>query len=147
MLSSQEGQAERRRVFAQDQSVPNQASTFHQHATADANIPRGRFSAVETATIVGSQPTINYPPAAAHQRDPCGPEPSLGYRIDDLNPSDLEVAYAIHIHLIELWSNLAMVMCETLKLLAISTSALIRGKGGLSSDVRDDRAKSLDFRL
>src|SRR5215472_13995550 len=80
MLSSQEEQAERRRVFAQDQSL--RGTTFHQHAQADADTPRGRFTAHERSTVVGAQPTINYPAAAAHQADPCGIEPPLGYRID-----------------------------------------------------------------
>ena len=54
MLSSQEEQAERRRVFAQDQSLRNQGSTLHQHAVADAETPRGRFSVVSNAYVVGS---------------------------------------------------------------------------------------------
>jgi len=86
MLSSQEEQAERRRVFA-DQSLPKQASTFHQHAQADADTPRGRFSAVSASYVVGTTGSPQYPAAAAHQRDPCGPEPPLGYRIDELEPS------------------------------------------------------------
>jgi hypothetical protein len=87
MLSSQEEQQERRRVFAQDQSVPRQGSTFHQHATADANIPRGRFSAVEAAYAVGSTATPQYPQASTpFQRDPVPDESPL-----DDNPA-LEVA-------------------------------------------------------
>jgi hypothetical protein len=31
---------------------------------------------------VGADPFPNYPAAAAHQRDPCGQEPPLGYAID-----------------------------------------------------------------
>ena len=59
------------RVFAQDQSLPNKASTLHQHALADADTPRGRFSAVETAYVVGSKADVaaSYPAAAAHQFD------------------------------------------------------------------------------
>jgi hypothetical protein len=56
--SHQEEQEERRRVFAQDQSVPRQASTFHQHAQADADTPRGRFSAVSAAYVVGSKADV-----------------------------------------------------------------------------------------
>jgi hypothetical protein len=84
MLSSQEEQIVRRRVFAQDQSLPNQASTFHQHALADAQTPRGRFSAVDAATVVGSKPEVAcaYPAASAHQRDPCGQEPPLGFSVE-----------------------------------------------------------------
>jgi len=90
VLSSQEEQTERRRVFAQDQSLRDQATTFHQHAVADADIPRGRFAAVDAAYVVGSKADVAsaYPAASAHQADPCGPEPPLGYRIDDLNLSD-----------------------------------------------------------
>ena len=87
MLSSQEEQAERRRVFAQDQSVQRQATTMHAFAQADAATTRGRFSAHEAATVVGAEPTINYPAASPHQHDPCGPEPPLGFEIDQLEPS------------------------------------------------------------
>src|SRR6516165_2906444 len=96
MLESQREQEDRRRtmqndarvreqierVFAQDQSVPRQASTFHQHAQADADTPLGRFSAVSAAYVVGSTAIPQYPAAASHQRDPCGLEPPLGYRVD-----------------------------------------------------------------
>ena len=97
MLSSQEEQIERRRVFAQDQSLPKQATTFHQFAQADANTPRGRFSAVDAAYVIGSKPDVAgaYHPAAAHQRDPCGPEPSLGYAIDALDPGPVSPAQAL----------------------------------------------------
>ena len=86
-LSVRQQQEESRRVFAPDQSIPRQATTMQAFALAEAATPRGRFSAVETATVVGAQPTVNYPAAAAHQHDPCGPEPSLGYRIDAMEPS------------------------------------------------------------
>ena len=82
-------QAERRRVFAPN--LPRQSSTLHQHAIADADTPRGRFSAVSAAYVVGSTPTpaTAYPAASAH---PVPDEPPLGYRIDampDLEPSAL----------------------------------------------------------
>jgi hypothetical protein len=47
MLSSQEEQAERLRVFAQDQSL--RASTLHQHAQADALSCEPRSSLTHTA--------------------------------------------------------------------------------------------------
>ena len=100
MLSSQEDQAERRRVlendrkvreqrreqaesrrvFAADQSLPNQATTMHAFAQADAQTPRGRFSAVEAATVVGASPTIEYPAGPAWSADPGAQcvEPPLG---------------------------------------------------------------------
>ena len=85
--SAQDEQRERQRVFAQDQSL--RGSTFHQHALADAQIPRGRFSAVETTYVVGSKPTIAYPAAGAHQADPCGTEPALGYDINSLEQASV----------------------------------------------------------
>ena len=84
MLSSREEQIERRRVFAQDQSL--RASTFHQHAISDAETPRGRYSAISNAQVVGATAVPNYPAASAHQADPCGTEPPLGYRVNDLEP-------------------------------------------------------------
>ena len=54
----QREQSERQRVFAQDQSLPKQATTFHQFAQADALTPRGRFSAVETSYVIGSKAGI-----------------------------------------------------------------------------------------
>jgi len=97
MTSKAEEQAERQRVFAQDQSVPKQGSTFHQHAQADADTPRGRYSAVNAAYVVGSTAVPTYPAAAAHQRDPVPKEEPLGYRIDampDLEPSSSADAQA-----------------------------------------------------
>ena len=92
MLSSQEEQEERRRVFAPDQSLPNQASTFHQRAVADAAMPRGRFSAVEAATVVGANPTIDYPAGSAWSADPGAQcvEPPLGFDNPALEPSSCE---------------------------------------------------------
>src|SRR6516164_3563928 len=90
MLESQREQEETRRTLQNDQRVKQQreqGSTFHQFAEADAQTPRGRFSAVDAATVVGAQPTVNYPAAAAHQRDPVPKEEPLGYRIDALEPS------------------------------------------------------------
>jgi hypothetical protein len=80
MLSRQEEQAERRRVLANDQRVKEQTGTFLSHTHDD--IHQGRFAAIGPAVVVGADPVPNYPAAASHQRDPCGPEPPLGYRID-----------------------------------------------------------------
>ena len=102
MLERQIDQAERRavmrndlkvreeqeRVFA-DQSLPNQASTFHQHALADALTPRGRFSAVETSYVVGSKPDVSgaYPAASAAHQIQLPDEPPLGLDNPALEPS------------------------------------------------------------
>jgi hypothetical protein len=92
MLSSQEEQIERRRVFAEDQSLPRQATTMHAFAQADAAMPRGRFSAVEAATVVGSNPTIDYPAGPAWSADPGSQcvEPPLGEDNPALEPSSCE---------------------------------------------------------
>ena len=92
--SHQDEQKLRRDTFDHDMRLRNQGSTFHQHAQADAQTPRGRFSAVETTYVVGSKPTIAYPAAGAHQADPVRPEPPLGYRVDDLEPLRPEEAQA-----------------------------------------------------
>jgi len=91
MLSRQEEQAERRRVFA-DQSLPNQATTMHQFAQADAQTPRGRFTQVDAATVVGANPTIDYPAGPAWSADPGAQcvEPPLGFDNPALEPSSCE---------------------------------------------------------
>jgi hypothetical protein len=104
MLESQREQEDRRRtmqndarvreqierVFAQDQSVPRQASTFHQHAQADADTPLGRFSAVSAAYVVGSTATPQYPQASTpFQHDPVPDEPPLSFDNPALEVSSL----------------------------------------------------------
>jgi hypothetical protein len=85
-------QEEQRRVFAPDQSLPRQGTTMHQFAQNDAQMPRGRFSAIETVTVVGANPTINYPGGPAWSAGPGAQcvEPPLG--LD--NPA-LEVASTV----------------------------------------------------
>jgi len=94
MLSSQEEQEDRRRTMRNDARVREQGGTFHAHALADAETPRGRFSAVSAAYVVGSKPDVAsaYTAAGAHQADPCGTEPALGYDINSLGPSVLAEA-------------------------------------------------------
>jgi len=88
--SAQDEQAERHRVFAQDQSLRNQGSTFHQHAQADAETPRGRFSAVSNAYVVGSKPDVAsaYPAASSAHQTELPPEPPTGYAIDAMPELD-----------------------------------------------------------
>jgi hypothetical protein len=83
MLSSQEEQAERRRVLANDQRLKEQTGTYLSHTHSDMG---GRFAAVGAAYVVGSTALPAYPAAAAHQRDPVPPENPLGYAIDELEP-------------------------------------------------------------
>ena len=98
MLSSQEEMLERQRTLENDRRVrqqQEQGGTMHAFALADSQIP-GRFAAF-SATVVGSKSDIAgaYTAASAHQADPCGIEPPLGYRIDELEPcSALPVAQA-----------------------------------------------------
>jgi hypothetical protein len=97
MLSSQEEQAERRRVMAQDASLREQGGTFHQHAQADADTPRGRFSAVSNAYVVGSTAVPQYPAASGpFQRDPVPNEEPLGYAIDAVEPSTVVTDVEAH---------------------------------------------------
>ena len=81
MLSSQEEQIERARTLENDRKVREQGSTFLSHTHSDLG---GRYALVSPQTVVGADPIPNYPPAAAHQQDPCGQEPPLGYAIDEL---------------------------------------------------------------
>jgi hypothetical protein len=81
-------QEESRRVFA-DQSLPSRASTFHQHAQADADTPRGRFTAHERSTVIGSTALPVYPAGPAWCADPGAQclEPPLGLDNPALEPS------------------------------------------------------------
>src|SRR5215469_10927806 len=79
MLSSQEEQAERKRVLANDARVREQAGTFMSRTHSEIG---GRYAGVGAQMVVGADPIPKYPAAAAHQHDPCGLEPPLGYRID-----------------------------------------------------------------
>jgi hypothetical protein len=92
MLESQREQAERRRVMLDEARARDrlrdqqreQGSTFLAQTHSEMG---GRFSSVGAQMVVGADPVANYPAAAPHQRDPCGIEPPLGYRIDELEPA------------------------------------------------------------
>jgi hypothetical protein len=96
MLSSQEEQIERRRTFAQDQSVRAQATTMHAFAQADAQTPRGRFSAVETATVIGSKAGIasSYSACSSALAVQLPDEPPLGLDNPALEPARPDEAQA-----------------------------------------------------
>jgi hypothetical protein len=87
MLSRQEEMLERKRTLENDRKVREQqreqASTYLAQTHSEMG---GRFSSVGAQTVIGADPVANYPAAAPHQRDPCGMEPPLGYRIDDMEP-------------------------------------------------------------
>jgi len=84
MLSSQDEQAERRRVFAQDQSLPKQTGTYLSHTHDD--IHQGRFAAMGPAYVVGSKADIAaaYPAASSAHQTELPPEPPTGYAIDEM---------------------------------------------------------------
>ena len=72
MLSSQEEQAERRRVLANDARVREQSGTFFSHTHMDEG---GRFAQVSNAQIVGADPI---PAASAAHQIQLPDEPPLG---------------------------------------------------------------------
>jgi hypothetical protein len=91
MLSKQEEEAERREVLENDRRVREQqqqrGTTFHQYAQAAANDDAGgRWATVNAVSVVGAEPAVKYPAAAAHQRDPVPTEPPLGYCVDEMAP-------------------------------------------------------------
>jgi hypothetical protein len=77
-------QAEKRRILIEERRM----RTYHGHAL-DADLEMGgRFSRVNTTTVVGSSP-IQYPaqpPTSPWHHDPCPPEPPLGYSVDEQDP-------------------------------------------------------------
>ena len=74
-------QAERRRIL-------REGTTFHQHAQAFADeLSQGRFAATGVPTVTGATPIPKYPAAGAHQSDPVGVEPPLGFSVNELEPS------------------------------------------------------------
>jgi hypothetical protein len=90
MLSSQEEQAERRRVLAQDASLRQQSGTFMSHAQASANdLAGGRFAATGNPHVVGSESIPQYPQASTpFQFDPVpNEEPLSAYDNPEFEPS------------------------------------------------------------
>jgi hypothetical protein len=84
-----ESQAVKRKTLLNDARVheQQQASTFHQYAQSTANDEAGgRFAAINAVSVVGAEPAVRYPAAAAHQRDPVPTEPPLGYCVDEMAP-------------------------------------------------------------
>jgi hypothetical protein len=45
---------------------------------------QGRFAAIGVPTVTGATPIPRYPAAGAHQADPLGTEPPLGFAVDDM---------------------------------------------------------------
>jgi hypothetical protein len=73
-------QAEKRRIIREQ-------ATMHGHAVAEAAMMEtGRFPAVNATIVTGATPIPKYPAAGAHQSDPVGIEPALGYSVDQVEP-------------------------------------------------------------
>jgi hypothetical protein len=80
-------QDEKRAVLANDISVRQQQKpTFHSFAQAEADTPRGRFTTVEKATVIGVGPP-SYPKGPDWTVDPVGPEPNLGFDVNAMQPT------------------------------------------------------------
>jgi hypothetical protein len=94
MLSRQEEEQERREVLENDRKVRElqqaQGGTFFQHGLAQAlDTAGGRYgAAMGAAHVTGSTPIPNYPAAGAHQADPVGLEPPIGYDINEMPALD-----------------------------------------------------------
>jgi hypothetical protein len=91
MLESQIEREERRRVLLNDKKVRDQAqgSTYLQHQHSDLG---GRYTQVSPENVVGRTPNPysslpKMPAGNPWAFDPVPPEESLGYRIDDLEPT------------------------------------------------------------
>jgi hypothetical protein len=89
MLSRQEEEQERIETLRNDQRVREQqqaqGSTFHQHAQSAANdTGGGRFASLGAPTVTGATAIPKYPAAGAHQSDPVGIEPPLGFSVNDM---------------------------------------------------------------
>jgi hypothetical protein len=89
MLSKHLDQLDKQEQLDNERRLRNQASTFSQFAQSEAAEARGRFTANEKSTVVGSTPTpaSAYPAGPNWTCDPVGPEPSLGYSVEDHEPA------------------------------------------------------------
>ena len=92
MLSKQEEEQERREVLENDRRVreqQQQTGTFFSHGVSQAlDTAGGRYGAAMGApNVTGATPIPKYPAAAAHQADPVGTEPPLGFSVNDLEHS------------------------------------------------------------
>jgi hypothetical protein len=91
MLSRQEEERERRAVLKNDARVREQSSTYLDQHHSELG---GRYAQIQPENVVGStaQPYSTLPKMPEGNPwagpDLVGLEPPLGYRIDDLNPSD-----------------------------------------------------------
>jgi hypothetical protein len=61
-------------------------ATFFGFAQAEADTPRGRFTSIEKATVIGVGPP-SYPKGPDWTVDPVGPEPSLNFDVNQMPPT------------------------------------------------------------
>jgi hypothetical protein len=99
MTSASDEQKLRKETLLNDRRVREQASTFYQFGASEANEPLGRFAATNKATVVGETPVLPQYAAPVWAPDPCGPEPALGYAIDEQleptgTPAEVEASIA-----------------------------------------------------
>jgi hypothetical protein len=84
--ADQISQKEKREVQASDRLA---RSTYFQHAQADPDLELGgRFKKLTPSTVVGSGP-VSYPrlpETSPWSCDPCPPEPTLGYSVEEHEP-------------------------------------------------------------
>jgi len=79
-------QAEKRRIMIEKRRL----KTYHGHAQAAIDDERqGRFATLDKPTVIGQAAGPIYPAQPAGSpwhSDPCPPEPSLGYSVDEQEP-------------------------------------------------------------
>ena len=85
MLSRQEEMLERRRTLENERRIREQTGTYLSHTHSDLG---GRYAQIQPENVVGQSAVPQYPAASSSWQIQLPDEPPLGYRIDDLNPSD-----------------------------------------------------------
>jgi hypothetical protein len=98
----QREQQERREYIEDERRKRQQGSTFHQHAIADAEFDRGRFTANEKVTVIGSSETPQYPQLPSGPwsgQDPVPDEPPLGFSVNDMpiEPSTVSASSPVEV--------------------------------------------------
>jgi hypothetical protein len=71
----------------------SKAGTYHQIAETEFTGDRGRWTARERSTVIGSEPVTypKLPDASPWANNPVGQEPPLGFSIDALEPTGTHV--------------------------------------------------------
>ena len=99
MAGEEIDQAEKRRVLANDLSVLRQqreGSTYFQHTHLEDE-GGGRFSAINSATVIGTTPIPQYPELPTNSpshHDPVPDERPLGYAVNAMAPLEPSVVEA-----------------------------------------------------